>query len=533
MEDSTASRASAGPVGSLLPPTLLGLAFAALLAALFCWASYAAFGAVHLNLADEGYLWYGVLRVLEGEVPFRDFQAYDPGRYYWTAALSRWFGAGILGVRAAASVFQALGLFLGILTARRLAPLRTWPFWTTLFALVLFLWMFPRHKLYEPAIAMAITWSLVRLLERPDGPRHLACGLVIGLAGWFGRNHALYGALAAAAVLGLSWWRRREPGFSRRALLLIVGGAVGYAPLWGMLVAVPGFAESFLHELASLTDKGTNVPRPYPWPWRFDSEGATGLALASVVARHIAFLTPPLVLGAGLWTTLRTRGEELAGRAVLVAGTLTGLFYLHHVAVRSDTPHLAQCIHPTLLVALALPGALGWRAPARAIAWCAVALLSVLVALDAHTSLRWLAPWRDRPRLVEQVVAGDRLELLAAQARYLTALEALVAHEIPPAEPLLIVPSRPTLYCVLGRRAPVHQIYFLWQASNEDQAELVRDLAVAGVDWVLVVDTAVDDRDELRFQNTHPIVWRRLQERFQRFPTPGLPADNLLLRRKR
>ena len=68
--------------------------------ALFYWQSHQGF-----SLWDEGYLWYGAQRVMVGEVPMRDFQAYDIGRYYWSAAfMSLWGDNGIVGLRLASTL---------------------------------------------------------------------------------------------------------------------------------------------------------------------------------------------------------------------------------------------------------------------------------------------------------------------------------------------------------------------------------------------------------------------------------------------
>ena len=78
-------------------------------------AIFLAQGNIGLDLWDEGFFWYGAQRVVFGEVPIRDYMAYDIGRYYWSGAFL-WLNddLGIISLRYSVLVLQFIALFISI-----------------------------------------------------------------------------------------------------------------------------------------------------------------------------------------------------------------------------------------------------------------------------------------------------------------------------------------------------------------------------------------------------------------------------------
>ena len=501
--------------------------FALFLSVALCWGYFFLLGDVGLYLGDEGYLWYGVQRTLAGEMPLRDFQSYDPGRYYW-CALFGWIGGdGILTERAAATAFQTVGLVFAILVASRAVhgrlALAAW-------AVLMWAWMLQNHRHFEPAMAAIATWFVVRLAESPTSGRHLAAGLYAGLAGFIGRNHALYAALAGGLVILLVAWRERAPAWRRRAALWVAGGLVGALPMWLMFLFVPGFFASFLWS-TEFSAEHPNVPYPWPWPWRIDWTALHGWSLASSAANAAAFLWPWIVLPSGLLVAWRTPRESFPARAVTIGATAVGLFYIHHASVRAHPAHLAECLPPILLLTLGFASSLGPRA--RWSAWSSVWLVGLVTVFEEHQTLSLFRPFRGREPLVEFEAAGDTVRVSRQQAQRYQALVDFSRANLAADEPILIAPNRPGLYPLLRKVSPSWWIYFLWAAREEEERELIAVLEERRVNWALIVDRPTDDKEELLFRNSHPLVWAHLSRNFEPFPAQNLPPDHFVLRRRR
>ena len=101
-----------------------------------------------------------------------------------------------------------------------------------------------------------------------------------------------------------------------------------------------------------------------------------------------------------------------------------------------------------------------------------------------------------------------------------------------PEEPLFVAPVLPGLYPTLGRRSPVYNTYPVYPETDEGQSRVIAELEAAGVRCALLVDFALDGREELRYRNTHPRVWQFHETEFDPVPVPGLPeGQQMYLRR--
>ncbi len=313
----------------------------------FIWQGHDGF-----NMGDEGFLWYGVQRVQAGEVPLLDFMSYDPGRYYWSAAVMRLMhDDGIMAMRGAAAVFQLLGLFVGLLLLLLRPKSRFDVPLLTLAAITLTAWMFTWYKVYDTSLAIMLVGILTFVVQKPSRRRFFFAGIGIGLLAAFGRNHGVYGVTGLLGVIIYLACKQRNVRGLTSALAVCAGGvALGYLPILVMLIAVPGFAAAFWASIRFLFENGaTNLPLPVPWPWTVRVTQLPMATAAINVLTGVFFIT---ILAFATLSPVWVFRQALLKKPVapeFVAAAMLALPYAHYAFSRADLFHLSLGIFPFLV----------------------------------------------------------------------------------------------------------------------------------------------------------------------------------------
>lgn len=480
-------------------------------------------GDVGINLADEGYLWYGTEAMRHGQVPMRDFHAYDPGRYLWTVGWSYLLGESLVSMRLACVFFQCFGILAGLLAARRISRN---PLFLIGTALIFATWMHPRYKVFEQSIALMAVWAAVLLIEKPTLRRHFCVGLFGGGAAFFGRNHGAYHVAAFGLLIVWISWGEGWGVWWKRSFVWGGGLLVGYLPQWAMFLFVPGYFRAFLDLLASISAKGTNLPAVVPWPWLVPSEMNGWMWMSSIVEGWFYVAMPAFLvfaLGAACWFG-RAR---LAAHSVLVAAACITLPYTHYVFSRPDIVHLTHGAPMMLLGMIALAATFSLRGAT----WLTPLLLaaSVLANFFGLGMVRQIfaAPGS----FYSLPVNGSQMLLPRYHVQVLASAHTLANTLAKPDEPIFFAPHMPGLYAFTGRRSPTKQIYFIFPATPDEDRALLAELEASNVQWVMLHDYPLDGRDDLRFRSTNPIVFESFRKNFRPVKIDTLPPDMIVLQR--
>lgn len=474
--------------------------------ALFFWQGHQGF-----SLFDEGFLWYGAQRVMVGEVPMRDFMAYDIGRYYWSAAFMSLLGDnGIVALRVAATIFQTIALYIGLAVLVRSSTKQSRIFWL-LASITLVAWMAPQFRLFDSSLPIMLVGALSFLVEQPSSRRYFLTGLIVGLVAVFGRNHGMYGVAGSLGVMiYLTARRENGPSLITAFASWLLGVVVGYLPVLVFLAVVPGFALAFWESIRLLFEiKATNLALPVLWPWLVPFWGMPIVNAVRSVLEGVFFIAIVVFGMLGIVWVIRKWLQNKPVSPTLIASIFLALPYAHYAYSRADLAHLGPGIPPFLIGILALLAG----QPAK-IKWPFAALLcgaSLLVMLPTHP--RWYC--YSSQDCVEVNVAGDKLKVVRETAGNLATLNKLAERYAPGDRTFIAAPFWPGAYAALGRKSPMWEIYVLFPRSVAFQQAEIERIKAANPGFAVIDDFPLDGRDDLRFRNTHPIVDQYIRDNFE------------------
>lgn len=481
------------------------------------------------DLADEGYYWYGAQRLLHGDMPMRDFMAYDIGRYAWTAALMRQLGDdGIFGARMGAGLYQLLTVPVGVLVALRAASGQHGQLGNlgkiilaAMVTALLNLWVYPYYKVFDYGTSILIVAMLVLMMTSQRARSWFAAGLILGVAAMMGRNHGVYGAFAAlllAAFLLLKQERRAV--LAKPMLAFVAGTIIGFSPTFVMAALIDGFAAGFIESLRELVRSGaTNLSLPVPWPWNFSKAHLRWLDWGTGVTKGLAFIAILVVpIAAILALVRRPLAQFRPVHIVILCASFAGIAYAHYAYSRADLTHLALSIAPLILALPSIAVLAGHPIV------MSTALLGVSILVLAPEVPYLAQPLSRTPSTTATINGTDIYVPNWINARLQSAKQ--VFATVPGArDNFLAIPDSPGLYAIYKQKMQIWEIYSLWPRDPSFERSELSRLQVNAPKVIFLSNQALDGRPELRYSSTHPILYQWIVDNYRLDPALQASAN--------
>jgi len=205
---------------------------------------------------------------------------------------------------------------------------------------------------------------------------------------------------------------------------------------------------------------------------------------------------------------------------------VVGLFYQYHAFSRPDMGHLAQVLPPAIIAAIAIPKALNidrWKF--TKLAGIGAIILGIFSGSWAHDYLHYFRHGLAGTPYERILVGKDILIVKPDIATLVRNVGAIVNENSETANDVFVAPHWPGFYPLLNKKSPVWETYFLFKSTDEHQRRMIAQMRNSKLKLLIVGDIALDGRDELRFRNTHALVWKYIVENFRAFHSDKLPQN--------
>ncbi len=453
-----------------------------------------------LNLDDEGYLIYGTQAVLRGEIPIRDFRAYDPGRYYWCALWFRLLGPGFITARIAMALLSAGSIVLIVVLICHATGSALVASATACLALV---WMTPIYRQVEVFFSIVCCATLYGLVVGIGHP--IALGAIGMGAAFFGLNIFVY--FVGSAVLVLIFGSIAGFfGFVDLALSFVVGLGIFGAILCAMVAIVPGALNAYFErKVWPLWRRGTtNLPMPRPWVWTATTPEFKGYARWRQISYKFLFtLLPVMCVVSLIWVMFGTSEPDDRVDALCLVAACAGLIYFHHAFSRADLRHIYGVMQPIFILCAALSQMM--------FGWLGATVLLCLLGIGSIILLRNEADFifgdtQLLRKLVPFEIGNDLFMLSKGFAQTLTQIKSIVDEHMQTDDVMFAAPAYPGMLALFGCKTAIYDTFPVYMSTLRSRQVMLNEIAASKPKVAIVANVMIDGRQDLLFANNYPEV---------------------------
>lgn len=462
-----------------------------------------------INLADEGYLYFGTRQVLKGKVPVVDFRSYDPGRYYWCALWLGIFGESLWTQRISMSFLKWITLAIVGFLCFQIS--NSWLI-VILIQLGCLGWLLYNYKMIECLFTSAQLLSFWMLAQYGNDFSFASMAFLLSFSLFLGLNMTVY---QVGAVM-LLFVFNHQLIFNIPWNAMLLGLIAGSIPLLIILVRYPTFLKHYWIRKINpiLKRKSTNLKLPYPWLWRNPTHIIQSSPSRTFAAKLLFTVIPIFIVSIAVLLLFKAI-DCTENTPLILPAIVVGIPWLNHIISRADIGHLHLIGLPVgiLLINLSTIYIPFMGTVVLALAWM---IFSIWFFQPSF------AEFGAKSKLKKLRIEGRAFWMTRNQKVVITQVLKLVEERRD--KTTFFAPSLCMLYALSDTKPGAYDTFPVYPASTSKQQEMIDELSASSPTLLVINNFHLDKNPERCFSASHPLVWEYLKNQFKTLAVEKLPS---------